>query len=112
MNIIRHSLLFTLGLYALAVLSACQPVRADVERPQSVQEQNMAIVQRFYDEYANGNADVILDVHPETLHTHYAGEAEDVPTQLLYEDLAALKQVNPGLHAEIHSMFARVISSS
>lgn len=38
---------------------------------------------------------------------HYASETEDVPTELLYEDLAALKkEANPDLHAEIHSMFA------
>lgn len=67
---------------------------------------NMAIVQRFYDEFSAGKPEVILDVHPETLSMHYAGSAEDVPTQALYEDLAAIKAANPDLHADIHSMIA------
>lgn len=67
---------------------------------------NMAIVQRFYDEFSAGKPEVILDVHAETLTMHYAGSAEDVPTQALYEDLAAIKGANPDLHAEIHSMIA------
>lgn len=64
-------------------------------------------MQKFYDEFANGNAEVILEVHPETINMHYAGEAEAVPTQVLYEDLKALKAANPDLHAEIHAIFAQ-----
>lgn len=67
---------------------------------------NLAVVQRFYDEFAAGNVEVILDVHPETLTMHYAGSMEDVPSQVLYEDLAAIKAGIPDLHAEIHSMAA------
>ncbi|MCL5999365.1 MAG: ester cyclase [Chloroflexi bacterium] len=67
---------------------------------------NLAIVQRFYDEYAAGTADVILKVHPDKLTMHYAGESEEVETQVLRDDLAAIKAANPDLHAEIHSMFA------
>jgi steroid delta-isomerase-like uncharacterized protein len=67
---------------------------------------NLAVVRRFYDEYSAGNANVILDLHPMTITMHYAGEAEDVPAQALADDLAAIKQANPDLHAEIHDMFA------
>jgi hypothetical protein len=58
-------------------------------------EANMAVVQSFYDEFAAGNADVILAVHPMTVTMHYAGETEDVPTELLYEDLAAHQRSQP-----------------
>jgi steroid delta-isomerase-like uncharacterized protein len=71
-----------------------------------VADQNIAIVQRFYDEFSAGNADVILEVHPETITMHYAGTAEDVPAQVLRDDLAAIKQANPDLRAEIHAIFA------
>lgn len=67
---------------------------------------NLAVVQRFYDEFSSGNPEVILDVHSETLTMHYAGSTEDVPTQALYEDLAAIKAGIPDLHAELHSMAA------
>lgn len=69
-------------------------------------EQNMAIVRRFYEEFGAGNADVILEVHPEMLIMHYGGSAEEVPTQALRDDLAAIKAANPDLHAEIHDMWA------
>jgi len=72
----------------------------------ATEEANLAVVRRFYDEYAAGNANVILDVHPMTITMHYAGGAEDVPAQALADDLAAIKQANPDLHAEIHDMFA------
>jgi steroid delta-isomerase-like uncharacterized protein len=107
MKSIRSRIFLALGLLALLVLSGCQPIRADVQRPLSVEEQNLAVVQRFYDEYSNGNADVILEVHPETLTMHYAGGAEDVPAQVLRDDLHAIKQANPDLHAVIHDMFAQ-----
>lgn len=68
--------------------------------------ENMALVQRFYDEFSAGRPEVILELHPETFTMHYAGSTEDVSAQTLYEDLAAIKAGNPDLHAEIHSMFA------
>ena len=49
---------------------------------------NVATVRRFYDEYAAGNADIILEVHLDTIKMHYAGEVEDVPTQVLRDDLS------------------------
>lgn len=107
MKTVRWGILLALGLLVSFVLSGCQPIRADVQPPLTIEEQNLAVVQRFYDEYSQGNADVILDVHPETLRMHYAGEAEDVPTQALRDDLDAIKKANPDLHAEIHSMIAR-----
>jgi steroid delta-isomerase-like uncharacterized protein len=73
---------------------------------EALEAANIAVVQRFYDEYAAGNAEVILEVHPETILMHYAGFAEEVPTQALYEDLAAIKEGNPDIQAEIHSMVA------
>jgi steroid delta-isomerase-like uncharacterized protein len=95
------------------LLVACQPGQGgNVQNSDSTsgltaeEEQNLATVRRFYEEFSAGNADVILEVHPETLTMHYAGEAEDVPTQLLRDDLAAIKEANPDLHAEIHSMVA------
>ena len=107
---------FAIATTLIVVLSSCQPVQSYLLRPavvatmandQNQQEaDNLAVVQRFYEEFGAGNSQVILDVHPDTLTMHYAGEAEDVPTQLLYEDLAALKVANPDLHAEIHDMFA------
>lgn len=83
--------------------AAAQAVEAALHQKEA---DNMAVVQRFYDEFSAGNVAVILDVHPETLTMHYAGSAEDVPTQALYEDLAAIKAGIPDLHAEIHSMAA------
>jgi steroid delta-isomerase-like uncharacterized protein len=67
---------------------------------------NLEVVRRFYDEYSAGNAEVILEIHPETITMHYAGESEEVPAQILYEDLAALKAANPDIHANIHEMVA------
>jgi steroid delta-isomerase-like uncharacterized protein len=69
-------------------------------------EQNMAIVRRFYEEFGAGNADVILELHPEILIMHYGGSVDEVPTQVLRDDLAAIKAANPDLHAEIHDMWA------
>jgi steroid delta-isomerase-like uncharacterized protein len=101
------STFFRFGLLFVAlVFTACQPIQANAPQRQSVAEQNMAIVQRFYDELSAGNPDVILEIHPETIRMHYAGTAEDVPTQVLRDDLAALKQANPDLRAEIHALFA------
>jgi steroid delta-isomerase-like uncharacterized protein len=103
----RSNLLLALGLLVLVLLGGCQPVRADAPRAMTTEEMNLAVVQRFYDEFAAGNMEVILEIHPEMLRMHYAGEAEDVPTQILYEDMDAIKKANPDLHAEIHSMIAR-----
>jgi steroid delta-isomerase-like uncharacterized protein len=102
---------------AVLVLAACMPITAEggaggptmasgAGAMAAQEEQSMAIVQRFYDEFAAGNAAVISDVHPETITMHYAGMAEDVPTAALEADLAAIKAANPDLHAEIHDMFA------
>jgi steroid delta-isomerase-like uncharacterized protein len=79
---------------------AIAPVQAYTE------EANLALVRRFYDEYSAGNADIILEIHPETILMHYAGSSDEVPAQLLRDDLAAIKEANPDLHAEIHSMYA------
>lgn len=115
-----------LVLFAAVVLAACtvpasltQPsaVPVSIAQPASAttgesasgtssEAANLAVVKRFYDEYAAGNADVILDTHAVTITMHYAGEAEPVPAQVLAEDLAALMQTNPDLHAEVHDMFA------
>lgn len=94
------------------VLVACRPVRPlapgamPASASSSIEEQNAAIVQRFYDEFSAGNADVILEVHPQTITMHYAGEFEDVPAQALRDDLAALKAANPDLRAVVHSNIA------
>jgi hypothetical protein len=94
------------------LLVACQPVRplppgtAATAAPASQEEQNAAIVRRFYDEFSAGNADVILQVHPETIRMHYAGEFEDVPAQVLRDDLAAIKAANPDLRAIVHTNIA------
>jgi steroid delta-isomerase-like uncharacterized protein len=93
-------LLMTVSLIFTALAAACQPAGPTVE------EQNLALVQRFYAEYGAGNADVILEVHPETLTMHYLGSADEVPAQALRDDLAAIKAANPDLHAEIHDMYA------
>ena len=82
-------------------------IRNQVLLPALLEEQNLVIVQRFYDEYAAGNADVILETHAEKITMHYAGSAEEVSAQTLRDDLAALKEANPDLRAEIHDMFAR-----
>jgi|GEM_PF-2284776 len=98
---------FLLAACLVAVLlSACQPIQANTPQLISVTDQKIAIVQRFYDEFSAGNADVILEVHPTTIKMHYAGEAEDVPAQLLRDDLAAIKAANPDLRAEILTIFA------
>jgi steroid delta-isomerase-like uncharacterized protein len=101
---------------ALAILGllfvACQPVRplppgtAATAAPASQEEQNAALVQRCYDEFSAGNVDVILQVHPETIRMHYAGEFEDVPAQVLRDDLAAIKAANPDLQAIVHTNIA------
>lgn len=89
-------------------VAAIEQEAVDVAMAATEQQEaaNMAVVQRFYDEFSAGKPEVILDVHTEMLTMHYAGDAEDVTTQVLYEDLAAIKAANPDLHAEIHSMIA------
>ncbi len=67
---------------------------------------NLAVVQRFYEELSAGNTDVILAVHGDTLTMHYADSVEEVPTQLLADDLATLKAANPDLRAVVHDLFA------
>jgi steroid delta-isomerase-like uncharacterized protein len=79
---------------------------AAVAEQRQAEAANLEIVRRFYEEYSAGNADVILEVHPETIVMHYLGSAEEVPAQVLRDDLAALKDANPDLHAEIHDMRA------
>jgi hypothetical protein len=72
------------------LLAACQPIQPlnhqemGLASANLMEQQNIAVVQKFYDEFANGNAEVILEVHPETINMHYAGEVETVPTQVLY----------------------------
>jgi putative flavoprotein involved in K+ transport len=85
---------------------AGEPIAPMMEMEEEMAEANMAVVQSFYDEFAAGNAEVILDVHPMTITMHYAGETAEIPAQALYENLSALKEANPDLQAEIHSMFA------
>lgn len=106
-------LVFIVALIGLiATLAACQQSPAATAVSSSNDQQNdqeaanLEVVRRFYDEFSAGNAEVILEVHPETITMHYAGESDEVPTQVLYEDLAALKEANPDLHAEIHEMVA------
>lgn len=98
---------------SVAIIAACQPIQPDLVSTAArtamqaeTEAQNLAVVERFYTEFAAGNAAVISEVHPMTLTMHYAGSAEDVPTALLEEDLAAIKAANPDLHAEVHSMIA------
>ncbi len=101
-----------LALGIFGFLAACQPVRplpptaAPTAESASQEEQNAVIVQRFYDEFSAGDADVILEVHPETIRMHYAGEFEDVPAQALRDDLAAMKAANPDLRAVVHTNIA------
>ena len=116
----KHSrllILISVAVWVAFALAACQSTApsTQVAAPPSapaaasqpdVEARNLAVVQRFYDEYAAGHADVILEVHPETITMHYAGSAEEVPTQVLRDDLAALKAANPDLRAEVHQMFA------
>lgn len=73
----------------------------------TLEDNNLAVVRRFYDEYAAGNADVILETHADTVTMHYAGSAEEVSAQVLRDDLADLKEANPDLHAEVHDMVAQ-----
>jgi predicted ester cyclase len=89
--------------------SAMEPevnASTDVADSAVIEERNLEVVRRFYDEFNAGKPEVILEIHPAAIRMHYAGEAEDVETKLLYEDLAALKQGNPDLHAEVKDMFA------
>jgi steroid delta-isomerase-like uncharacterized protein len=112
MNRKTSSILSIVVLILGLLLVACQPGQGgNAQTTQTTtsgltaeEEQNLATVRKFYDEFSSGNADVILEVHPETLRMHYAGGAEEVPTQALRDDLAAIKEANPDLHAEIHSM--------
>jgi steroid delta-isomerase-like uncharacterized protein len=81
-------------------------VASTLAEKQQIEEANLALVRRFYDEYSAGNADIILEIHPETILMHYAGSSDEVPAQVLRDDLAALKEANPDLRAEIHSIYA------
>lgn len=117
----RRTIFLATALFVLLITAACQatqstptaitqsaadPESAPAQAQPSQEDQNLATVKRFYDEYAAGNADVILAVHPPTITMHYAGSAEQVPAQALRDDLAAIKEANPDLHAEIHTMMA------
>ena len=107
---------FAIATTLIVVFTSCQPVPSFLLRPAVVatmasapdqqEADNLAVVRRFYEEFGAGNPQVILDVHPETLTINAAGVSDYGLTQLLYEDLAALKVANPDLHAEIHDMFA------
>lgn len=89
------------------ITSSSTPEASELIAAQRQQEAaNLAIVRRFYEEYTAGNAAVILELHPETITMHYAGNSDEVPAQLLYEDLAALKAANPDIQAKIHNMTA------
>lgn len=106
----RTPLVVILSVLAL-VIAACAapppPVAVDILSPAAIaakEAANVAIVRSFYDDYAAGRPEVILEIHPETIRMHYQGQAEDVPAQALYEDLAAVKAGNPDLHAEIFSI--------
>ena len=111
------------ALIALALsIAACQPVRPLAAQPAAAQmaaqsaasgmertaieAQNLAVVERLYDEFNSGNPAVLADVHAATIRMHYAGEAEDVPAAELTADLTALKTANPDLQAVIHSNIA------
>lgn len=99
-------LLLCSSLFTTLYLTA-KPSFAQADNNTAVENTNVAIVQRFYDDYAAGNADIILSTHAETVTIHYAGAADRVPAQVLRDDLAALKAANPDLYAEIHTIFAQ-----
>lgn len=111
MQAIRRTPLIVILSVLLFVVAACAapppPVAVDILSPAAIaakEAANVAIVRSFYEEYAAGHPEVILEIHPETIRMHYQGQADDVPTQALYEDLAAIKASNPDLHAEIFSI--------
>lgn len=98
-----------LTLFTCTVLALLTTLRltAQTSLAQSDDEAaNLAVVQRFYEELSAGNTAVIVEVHGETLTMHYADSVDEVPTQLLADDLAALKAANPDLRAVVHDLFA------
>lgn len=105
MRRVLYLLLTTVATLIVTLGITAQASRAQDDKGAANVAANVAVVQRFYDELGAGNIDVIRETHAETITMHYAGEAETVSTQALRDELAALKEANPDLHAEIHNIF-------
>jgi steroid delta-isomerase-like uncharacterized protein len=104
-----YSIVVALALVLILGACAPQPQAASSDPAAEIaamEAKNLAIVKSFYDEFSAGNVEIILELHPDTLRMHYAGEAEDVETKLFYEDMAALKKGHPDLRAEVKEMIA------
>lgn len=90
------------------ILAGCQgqnvPTAAPVQT--DVGEQNMAIVRQVYDSIAAGDVETFASLHANPFTLNYPGGSEEVDPQLMGDDLAAIRNANPDLHAEIQDMYA------
>jgi steroid delta-isomerase-like uncharacterized protein len=100
--------LLTLIVLAVVTLAACQGQNATPMPPAGpdVTEQNMAVVRKVYDSIASGDVETFASLHANPFTLNYPGGSEEVDPKLMGEDLAAIRNANPDLHAEIQDMYA------
>jgi steroid delta-isomerase-like uncharacterized protein len=100
---------FIIAALVLVILAGCQsgqgaptasPGQADVSG------QNLAVVRQVYDAIAAGDVVTFASLHTNPFTLNYPGGSEEVDPQLMGEDLAAIRNANPDLHAEIQDIYA------
>lgn len=98
--------LFIIAALILVILAGCQ--RAPTASPEQtdVSEGNLAIVRQVYDSISSGDLETFVSLHTNPFILNYPGGSEEVDPQLMGEDLAAIRNANPDLHAEIQDMYA------
>ena len=104
----RNYRLFTISAVVLFILAACQGQSAPTAAPAQadLSEQNMAVVRQVYDAIAAGDAEAMAALHSNPFTLNYPGGSEEVDPHEMGADLAAIRNANPDLHAEIQDMYA------
>lgn len=93
---------------AVLVLAACQSPAMPAAAPtqMDVTEQNMEVVRKVYDSITSGDVETFASLHANPFTLNYPGGSEEVDPAQMGQDLAALRDANPDLHAEIQDMYA------
>jgi steroid delta-isomerase-like uncharacterized protein len=104
----RNYRLFILIVLAVLVLAACQSPAMPAATPaqMDVTGQNMEVVRKVYDSIASGDVETFASLHANPFTLNYPGGSEEVDPGQMGQDLAALRNANPNLRAEIQDMYA------